>query len=126
MRVRFTQDCEMRDHNDIVAVSFTSGQVADLTPDQARRWIRRDKAEPVSEVAAPLEQETTPAVEPEPEPVTEDAPKSGEAESQPDTGSEAGEETQQSSSQADQASRSGTLKLSGSGKQRRRRHATSS
>ena len=119
MKVRFLQDCELKDHNGIVVESFSAGLVVDLSPDKARRWVRRAKAEEVSDdtpvYAAPPAEETTP------EEIAPEDPDMGESE----TGSEAGKEQQSPSLQAVEASQSETSNSSDAGKRRRHRRAKS-
>lgn len=44
--VTFTDNVEVRDHNDAVEFKAKRGEVVTLNPDSAARWIRRNKALP--------------------------------------------------------------------------------
>ena len=42
--VTFVADCEVYDHNNALEQSFKAGEVCELSPASARRWISRGKA----------------------------------------------------------------------------------
>lgn len=73
MRVRFNRKCTYPQVSEAASRVYEAGEVYDLEPNHARRWIRRGAAEEVPEEPKPVA--VAPPAKPEPKKIDKPEPK---------------------------------------------------